>query len=278
MKTTEEQIIIRTDRHKLYGMLHLPEAGLGKKHPAVIICHGFIGNKNGQHRLFVKAARALSQEGFAVLRFDFSGSGESTGDYKDITLTQQVEEAINAIDFAEAHSSIDSNRIILLGHSMGGAIASSAAALDKRISRLVLWSPVARPHEDIVGIVGDGLYEHCLQNGSVEYQGFELGKEFFQSLSKVSPLESVKEYSGDVLIAHGSNDHDTPLYNAYFYERSLNTRQSGRCKIEVIEGADHTFESPTWEKEVIAVTLNWLKSVRPGRKGTHSEQRRLVCC
>jgi hypothetical protein len=278
MKTTENQIIIRTDKHKLYGMLHLPAAVCGAKHPAVIICHGFIGNKNGQHRLFVKAARALSSEGFAVLRFDFSGSGESTGDYKDITLTQQVEEAIKAIDFAEAHSSIDSNRIILLGHSMGGAIASTAVALDRRISRLVLWAPVARPHEDIVGIVGDALYKHCLQNGVAEYQGFELGKEFFQSLSQVSPLENVKEYSGDVLIAHGSNDQDTPLYNAYHYESALNMRQSGRCKIEVIEGADHTFESPTWEKEVIAVTLDWLKSFRPVRRGTHAEQRRLVCC
>jgi uncharacterized protein len=278
MKTTETQIIIRTDKHQLYGMLHLPDAGYGEKHPAVIICHGFIGNKNGQHRIFVKTARALSNRGFAVLRFDFSGCGESTGDYKDVTLTQQVEEAISAIDFAEAHSSVDRNQIILLGHSMGGAVASDVAACDSRISRLVLWAPVARPHEDIVGIVGDDLCKYCLQNGTAEYQGFELSRKFFRSLLRISPLERVKEFQGDVLIAHGSNDEDTPLYNAYLYANSLNMRQKGRCKVEVIEGADHTFESPAWERDVIGLTLNWLDSYRLESIESKAEQRRLVCC
>jgi|WetSurMetagenome_2_1015567.scaffolds.fasta_scaffold00013_55 uncharacterized protein len=278
MKTTEKQIIIRTNRHRLYGMLHLPDAEYGWRYPAVIICHGFISNKNGQHSIFVKTARALSKEGFAVLRFDFSGCGESSGEHKDITLTRQIEEAISAVDFAAAHPSIDRDRIILLGHSLGGAVASAVAARDSRISKLALWAPVARPHEDIIGGVGYDLYRDCLQNGEVEYQGFKLGRSFFQSLSEVSPLEEIKEFSGDVFIAHGSKDADTLLLNAYLYGRALNARQWGTRVIRVVEGADHTFASSAWEREVIGLTLNWLAPGRQEIKERSLAQGSLVCC
>ena len=94
----------------------------------------------------------------------------------------------------------DADQIVLLGHSLGGCIAAIVAGLDKRISKLILWSPVARPLEDIVGIIGEELYSECLQNKVVNYHGFEVGLEFLASLSSTRPLEKIQNFFGKVLL------------------------------------------------------------------------------
>ncbi len=81
----------------LRGVLHLPETGAAVC-PAIVFCHGFKGNKIGLHRIFVKAARFFCQAGYAVLRFDFSGSGESDGVHEEITVDGQVAEVQAAIE------------------------------------------------------------------------------------------------------------------------------------------------------------------------------------
>ena len=73
----EELIHFTNEDLRLYGMLHRPE-GAGP-HPAVMILHGFTGQRIEPHRLFVKLARQLVAAGIAALRFDFRGSGESEG-------------------------------------------------------------------------------------------------------------------------------------------------------------------------------------------------------
>ena len=52
----------------------------------IIICHGFIGSKVGVDRLFVKAAEEFTMDGAIVLRFDFAGCGESSGNYGETGL------------------------------------------------------------------------------------------------------------------------------------------------------------------------------------------------
>lgn len=256
----EEQIVITVNDYQLKGVLHVPEQSNNKKLPLVIICHGFISSKVGQHRIFVKTARELCRVGFAVLRFDYSGCGESTGEYRDITLTRHIEETIEVIAFAVRHPNIDPDQIVLLGHSLGGGIAASVAGIDKRIKKLILWSPVARPFMDIVGIVGEELYKECLEKHVVNYQGFEVGLDFFDSLAKTHPLEIVKEFHGNVLVVHGTGDVETPVENAYMYGLALYKRSQAVNDVRVIDGADHTYNSPVWERELIGLTLHWLET------------------
>lgn len=254
----EKQVVIPLGEHRISGVLHMPEHAAEGTLPAVVICHGFISNKVGQHRLFVKAARALSRAGFAVLRFDYVGCGESTGEYQDITLTQQAEDTIGVLNFLSTQPQIDPRRIILLGHSLGGGIASYVAGTDPRVTGLVLWSPVAKPWEDITGIVGEQLARTCLGGGDGHYQGFSLGRDFFISLSKVLPLEKVGDFTGDVLIMHGTNDVETPLTNVRLYEEALGVRPQGDVTFKLVDGADHTYNAPVWEQEVIDGTVQWL--------------------
>lgn len=254
----EKQILIPVGDHSIYGVLHLPQHLSNEKLPTIVICHGFISNKVGQHRIFVKTAREFCKAGFAVIRFDYIGCGESTGEHENITLVNQIEETITVLDFLASYPHIDSDNFILLGHSFGGCVAANVAGVDKRVRSLILWSPVANPLEDIVGIVGKQIYQQGLAGQAVHYQGFKLGKNFFLSLSQMPPLQTITEFSGNVLIMHGSDDVETPLINASLYHHALSKRIAGKLSIEIIEGADHTYSSPMWEKATIDASLEWL--------------------
>ena len=81
----EKQISFTVQGQKIYGMLHLPE-GRGP-FPALSMFHGFTGQRDEPHRMFVKAARLISKAGIAVLRFDFRCSGESEGDFRKMTIS-----------------------------------------------------------------------------------------------------------------------------------------------------------------------------------------------
>ncbi|MDD4599929.1 2-succinyl-6-hydroxy-2,4-cyclohexadiene-1-carboxylate synthase [bioreactor metagenome] len=258
----EQQVIINTQEQSLYGILHLPEVFNQEKVPVVVICHGFISSKTGQHRMFVKAARELCQGGFAVLRFDFSGCGDSTGEYKDISVPRQVEETRRVIDFVAQYPAIDDSRIVLLGHSLGGAVATVSAAHDNRVNKLILLSPVAEPFKDIVGIVGKELYDQCHKDGVVNFQGFELGAQFFSSLIGLQPLSQAEYFGGDVLIVHGSGDVEIPLNNARLYQNVYKWRGRSHCKLQVVKGADHTYSSTAWKSECFDIILKWLNRDR----------------
>lgn len=257
----EEQVVVHTGNHRLYGMLHIPPLAAQEKFPIVVICHGFISSKVGQHRIFVKTARAIVRAGYAVLRFDYSGCGESTGEERNISVSEQIKETQSMLDFLATHPRIDTEQIILLGHSLGGAVAAITAGLDKRVKKLILWSPVAQPLAELVAIVGAERYQECLQGKVTAYQGFELGPLFFSSLAQLHPLELIKSFPGKLLIAHGSGDLETPLENADKYRQACDERLQGAVQLHVVEGADHTYSLPLWEEEVIGLTVRWLLPV-----------------
>ena len=123
-----KSISILCDQLRLSGVLHLPNGIQHKKVPLIVLLHGFVGSKVGEHRLFVKAARNFSEKGYAVFRFDFSGCGESDGDYADVTVTKQLKEVQAVLDYVSNLKEVDANNIILIGHSLGGAVASLTAA------------------------------------------------------------------------------------------------------------------------------------------------------
>jgi alpha/beta superfamily hydrolase len=65
--------------------------------------------------------------GYVVIRFDFSGTGESDGSFYDMTLTRELKEARLIVDFTNTLSYIDKNEISGYGHSLGGVIATLLA-------------------------------------------------------------------------------------------------------------------------------------------------------
>lgn len=245
---------------KLSGVLHLPEELQGRKVPLLIFLHGFIGSKVGEHRIFVKAARYFTKRGFGVFRFDFSGCGESDGDYQDVTVSRQLIEVQAVINEISKHEAINSNEIILVGHSLGGAIAALTAAEDARIEQLVLWSAVGNPYKDITDIIGEKAVEEAANLGVVDYKGFYISERFLEDLKSHQPVEQIVEYSGAACIVHAGDDEDVPKEHTNRYIEALQSRtQTADIHSYFIHDADHTFSSYTFEQQLFDVTYDWLR-------------------
>lgn len=257
----EKQLLLHHEGLELAATLHYPTDSLKddtKKKQAVIICHGFIGSRVGVDRLFVKAARALAAQGSYVLRFDYGGCGESTGDYGALGFNSMVDQTRTAIDYITAMDCVDPLRIVLLGHSLGGATAILTAVKDKRVKRLVLWSAVAYPFNDIVRIVGRSNYDDAVKLGSTDHLGYTLQAVFFDSLLQHQPFQEAIRFGGEVLVIHGTSDELIPVDYSFLYQKIFWTRSEGLCDKEIIFQANHTYSTREHQEEAIRVTTEWL--------------------
>lgn len=125
----ERQIGIRFEHEELAATIHYPnrinEGDRQKRVPLVVICHGFVGNRIGVDRLFVKTARELAEGGYFVLRFDFAGCGESTGEYGKQGLESMINQTRTVLDYAVNCADIDPTKVTLIGHSLGAQLPFS---------------------------------------------------------------------------------------------------------------------------------------------------------
>jgi pimeloyl-ACP methyl ester carboxylesterase len=129
----ERTISFTSDGLALRGILHMPEGG--GKHPGLVLCHGFGGSCRGAGH--PELAKALEQAGYAVLRFDFRGCGESEGRRGDVIVDEEIADLSHAIDFLETQPHIGAARIGVIGASLGGSVAIEVAARDARVKRCV---------------------------------------------------------------------------------------------------------------------------------------------
>lgn len=248
MVVMDEQLLWILSRGKrMAGVLHLPD-GRGRA-PAVLMCHGFTGHKAESHRLFVHTARRLMQQGFAVLRFDFLGSGDSEGLFEEMTIRGEVEDALNALSFLREQPRVDASRIALLGFSLGGCVAVLSLPRAGMVKTLVLWAPVSNPMR---WMPPTGVPDKPQNRG-----GFLVGVNFYRELPDLKPLESARGYKGSVLVLHGSADQSVLPDEGRAYERAFN--HAAKFEFRLIEGADHTFTQPEHEQQLIAQTLEWLQ-------------------
>ncbi|OQP12535.1 alpha/beta fold hydrolase [Geobacillus zalihae] len=250
---------IASGKEFLATSMHYPDSLFPVEEiPIVIICHGFISTRIGIDRLFVQTAHYLASRGMLVVRFDYAGCGESSGEYGDNRLEDLIDQTRSVIDYVKNIESFKNNPIILLGHSLGGAVALLTATIDTRVDSLILWAPSANPYDDITRIVRTQTKISNL-DGSIDYCGYRLGSHFFESLSHYHPLQEAKKFPGNVLVVHGTNDEVIPVEYCDSYDQAFKFRKKGNCEKEVIAGANHTFSSLLHRQILLQITSDWLE-------------------
>lgn len=261
----ERHIIIKHNQEDLTATIHYPSSKATKEErnntervPLIIICHGFVGNRIGVDRLFVKTARELAADGYMVVRFDYIGCGESTGDYGKEGLASMIDQTRTVLDYTMACADVDPTRVTLIGHSLGGAVAILTAGRDRRVKNLVLWASVGYPFNDIVKITGREVYDKAVKTGTSDYLGYELTPTFFESLAPFQPFQQANKFNGNVLVVHGTSDDDIPVDYAFLYQKVFWMRSEGRCDKEIIFQADHTFSSGAHRSQLLHRTKEWL--------------------
>jgi uncharacterized protein len=126
---------------KLSGAVHVPEdLRPGERRAALIMLHGFGANKNGGPEW---VCRQFAEWGYVALRFDFRGCGESEGLRGRVIPTEEVADAISAVDYMAARADVDASAIALCGSSLGGGVAVQAAAGDPRVAAVIVENGVA---------------------------------------------------------------------------------------------------------------------------------------
>lgn len=133
---TEEDVVFTSDGLKIAGILRLPEgAADGKPRPAFAILHGFGSNKGAGNVL--GPCDFLTGLGYATLRFDMRGCGESEGEKGRLICLEQVEDTRNAVSFLRTRAEIDPERIALIGSSFGAAVAIYTGGVDERVAAVI---------------------------------------------------------------------------------------------------------------------------------------------
>lgn len=253
MKNTEIPVVFSNEGMQIMGVLHRPESVPNP--PAVVFYHGCTGSKTEAHWLFVKLARHLVQCGVMVLRFDFRFSGESEGSFEDMTLSGEISDGIRAIEFLTGDCGADPRRIGILGLSMGGAVAAVVAGrLKERVRSCVLLNPVAHPFEDLCFLAQARNLD--TSRFPIEFISFLFGKNFFDDLGEVHPLMEVQQAACPVLVVNGDADKTISPSRSREYIAALNSNGKP-AELFIIEGADHSFSSASWERAVIEKAGEW---------------------
>lgn len=241
---------------QIVGMLHLPE-GRGR-FPAALLLHGFTGTKSEAHRMYVKLARALADHGIASLRFDYRGSGDSAGEFEDMTIRSKIADALEAIRFLARHKRINSRRLALIGLSMGGAVAVHVAARERaRVKTLVLMAPVAEGAGILDEFSTPEAIASLAETGITDYEGNLVGVQFIRQFADMRPLREVVKSRCPVLLLHGGRDQTVPHHHSDLYEKTLRHHKRMVKKV-IITGADHTFNRHVWEQRVLTEAVDWL--------------------
>ncbi|HUK82459.1 MAG TPA: alpha/beta fold hydrolase [Verrucomicrobiae bacterium] len=252
----ETPVVFECKGQQIVGMLHLPE-GRGR-FPAALLLHGFTGTKVEAHRMYVKLSRALAEHGIASLRFDYRGSGDSAGNFEDMTIRSELADALSAIKLLAHHRRVNSRRLALIGLSMGGAVASQVAARERaRVKSLVLWAPVAEGAGILDELSTPDAVSALAETGITDHEGNLVGVQFIRQFAEMKPLREITKCKCPVLIVHGSKDQTVPVHHADLYERALRSPRRIVKKV-IITGADHTFNKHVWESRAISETVDWL--------------------
>ena len=220
--TTVEKAMIPGDHGLLAATIEKPVLKPGEKCPLVIICHGFGGNR--KEGLIGDLGWQLASKGIATLRFDFNGHGDSEGDFKDMTVPNEIRDAESVCQYVSTLPFVDDSRIAILGHSQGGVVAAMTAGQlgHNRIKAAVLMAPAAVLRDDCIRGNTFGKFYDPLNppaDGVDLGDGKILGQEYIKTAFNLPIYETAARYHGKACVIHGSGDRVVPYtYGARFAE------------------------------------------------------------
>ncbi len=193
----------------LSARLDMPEESEPKAY--VLFAHCFTCSKN--LKAIGNISRALTDEQLAVFRFDFTGLGESKGDFADTNFSSNVDDLVKAAEYLEQEFSAPA---ILVGHSLGGAAVLQAAHRIKDCKAVVTIAAPCNPEhvKKNFGAKLDEIQTEGEAEVSLVGRSFTIKKQFLDDLNGLKMDKRIRELDRALLILHSPTDKTVGIDNA----------------------------------------------------------------
>ncbi len=256
MTTYDEKFEFRgSEGQVLAGRLHLPAV---EPSACAVFAHCFTCSKDSRAARYISSA--LAEKGIATLRFDFTGLGESEGEFETTTFSHNVGDVVAA---ARALGEMYRAPILLVGHSLGGTAVLAAA---NRIPDAVAVATIAAPFRpEHVARLFEGSLEKIRSRGQADVQlggrSFTIGRAFIDDIREHCSAERIGALGRALLLFHSPQDsvvgidHAREIYQAARHPKSFVS----------LDGADHLLGRPSDARYVADVLAAWAGRYLPGR-------------
>ncbi len=193
----------------LSGRLDLP-LGPGPNAYA-IFAHCFTCSK--QTKAVAAVSRALTGKGIAVLRFDFTGLGDSQGDFSDTTFSSNVADLITAADYLQTHFAAPK---ILVGHSFGGTACLKAAGRLPSVKAVAtIGSPFDPAHvQHLLGDARSAIEKNGEALVTLAGRPFRIKRQFLEDLDNANMNKVLPKLNCALLVLHSPVDAVVGIDNA----------------------------------------------------------------
>jgi putative redox protein len=240
--------------HKLQAYLELPANQ--KPNYFAIFAHCFTCSSS--LNAVKNISRALTNHGFGVVRFDFTGLGRSEGEFAESHFSANVDDLIAVNDFLKEHYEEPS---LLVGHSLGGAaVLVAASKLDNIIAVATVGAPATVGH--VKHLFSHGIDE-VKEKGTVEVniggRPFKIDDEFVSDFDKTDLPEIVKSLRKPILILHSPIDTIVGVKNA---EQLYHNAHHPKSFVS-LDNADHLLSKPEDSLYVGDLIGTWVKRYFP---------------
>ena len=269
-RANDENVRVEANGFSLAGTLSKP-AGAPGPLPAVILVSGSGPTDRDETvagiPIFGQLAHTLAEAGFAVLRYDKRGVGQSGGRPESATLGDYADDVRAAVRMMADRKDIDRKRIALVGHSEGGSLALITASKEKRVAAVALLATVGTTGADL------NLYQvtHALERSNrpaaERQQTIQLQQQiqqavitgkgwdtitvpesvrrqadtpYFQSFLTFDPARVIKDVDQPLLVVQGTLDTQVPPDNADKLAALANARKkSPTTEVVKVAGVNH---------------------------------------
>jgi len=232
----------------LVGRLELPIDQ--RPHNFAVFAHCFTCTKN---LIAIRnIARELVREGFGVLRFDFTGLGESEGKFENTNFSGNVEDLIDAANYLKEEYTAPT---LIIGHSLGGSAAIFAAEQILSIKAVAVINSPSDP-EHVKNLVKDDI-ETIKKNGKARVniggRDFTLKKQFLDDIENHPLTEVVANFGKSLLILHSPQDKIVEIENA----KNLFVAAWHPKSYVSLDGMDHMLSGQENSNYVGKVITSW---------------------
>ena len=252
MKHRHEKVFFEGSGSRLAGTLQIPD---GEVRGGVVLAHCFTCSRS--YKVVRHLATGIEDGGYAVLRFDFTGLGESEGEFSETSVTTNVEDLEAAARYMQRR---DLGPCAMVGHSLGGAATLLAAANVPEVRAVaVIAAPSSADH--LRHVFREADVETAMATGkvTVEIAGrrFEIAAGFFHDLQRHNSLDHVTNLGRPLLVVHPVEDRVVSIEQG---ERIFAAARQPRW-FAAIPDADHLFMKQERAESAARSIVEFLRSV-----------------